>query len=56
MLLTIDIDTHSVIGIFDQGDLKRRWRISTDRRRSVDETYLLLDGCSSCFVFLQRCR
>jgi len=45
MLLTIDIgNSHSVIGIFDDGLLKRRWRVSTDRRRSVDETYLLLDG------------
>jgi len=45
MLLTIDIgNSHSVIGVFEGAQLQYRWRVSTDARRTTDETYLLLDG------------
>lgn len=38
MLLAIDVgNTNAVFAIFDNGELKLRWRISTDPRRTGDE-------------------
>jgi type III pantothenate kinase len=43
MLLAIDIgNTQTVLGCFKDGQVRGRGRISTDQRRTADETHLLL--------------
>lgn len=45
MLLAIDIgNTNVVIGVFDGGELKGHWRISTQASRTADEHGVLLIG------------
>ena len=42
MLLVIDVgNTHTVIGIFKEDNLKSHWRISTDLRKTEDEFAIL---------------
>ncbi len=41
MLLTIDVgNTNTVLGIFDESDLLRSWRVKTDPRSTADELWL----------------
>ena len=41
MLLTIDVgNTNTVLGIFDEADLLRSWRVKTDPRSTADELWL----------------
>jgi type III pantothenate kinase len=43
MLLAIDVgNTHTVLGLFDNAELKRHWRILTDRQRTADEYSVML--------------
>ena len=43
MLLVIDVgNTQTVLGLFDGATLRRRFRIQTDKRRTSDETGVLL--------------
>ena len=43
MLLAIDVgNTHSVIGLFDDGALRQHWRLETQRERTADELGVLL--------------
>lgn len=43
MLLVIDVgNTNTVLGLFDGGQVTRRFRIQTDVRRTADETGVLL--------------
>lgn len=45
MLLTIDVgNTHTVLGLFDGEEIVEHWRISTDPRRTADETAVMLQG------------
>ncbi len=45
MLLAIDIgNTNIVAGVFKDGELKRHWRVSTDKRRTSDEYGIILSG------------
>ena len=45
MLLVIDVgNTQTVLGIFDGERLTRRFRIQTDKRRTSDETGILLES------------
>lgn len=45
MLLTIDMgNTETVLGLFEDGDLIRHWRVGTLRKRTADEYQLLLTG------------
>jgi type III pantothenate kinase len=45
MLLTIDVgNTHTVLGLFDGEEIVEHWRISTDPRRTADETAVMLHG------------
>jgi type III pantothenate kinase len=42
MLLAIDVgNTHTVIGLFEDGNLRFRWRIASDSRRTSDEFGIL---------------
>ncbi|MBN2565585.1 MAG: type III pantothenate kinase [Candidatus Eisenbacteria bacterium] len=42
MLLAIDVgNTHTVIGLFEDGTLRFRWRIASDSRRTADEFGIL---------------
>ena len=43
MLLALDVgNTHTTIGVFREGEILRRWRLSTARERTVDEIGILL--------------
>jgi type III pantothenate kinase len=43
MLLAIDIgNTHTVVGLFEKGELRFRWRIASDSRRTADEFGILV--------------
>ncbi|OFV80438.1 MAG: pantothenate kinase [Acidobacteria bacterium RBG_13_68_16] len=43
MLLALDVgNTHTTIGVFREGEILRRWRLSTVRERTVDEIGILL--------------
>jgi len=43
MLLVIDVgNTHTVLGCYDGTELKGHWRLTTDRTRTDDEWFLLL--------------
>jgi len=45
MLLTIDVgNTESLIGVFDDADLRWHWRMATRPERTADELALLLGG------------
>jgi type III pantothenate kinase len=45
MLLAIDVgNTNTVLGLFDDHDLVRSWRIKTDQRRTADEMMLVFRG------------
>lgn len=45
MILTIDVgNTNIVIGLFQENELLRRWRISTDHSKTVDEYRIILDA------------
>src|SRR3954464_3199714 len=45
MLLAADIgNSHTVLGLIDNGEVGAEWRISTDDRRSADEWAVLLRG------------
>lgn len=38
MLLAVDIgNSHSVLGLFQDGELRRRWRVTTEAHRTADE-------------------
>ncbi len=42
-MLTIDVgNTHTVLGLFDDGRLVRHWRIASDRQKTADEYEALL--------------
>src|SRR5690348_8636813 len=44
-LLAVDIgNSHTVLGLVDDGDVGADWRVSTDDRRSADEWAVLLRG------------
>ena len=44
-LLAADIgNSHTVLGLLDDGEVSADWRISTDDRRSADEWAVLLRG------------
>lgn len=45
MLLTIDVgNTNTVLGMFDEEDLRQSWRIKTDARTTADEMALTFRG------------
>lgn len=45
MILAVDIgNTETVLGLFDDVELHRLWRLSTVRERTADELALILDG------------
>ncbi|MGH2738959.1 MAG: type III pantothenate kinase, partial [Actinomycetota bacterium] len=45
MLLAIDIgNTETVIGVFQDTELTRQWRLSTEPNRTADELALLFGG------------
>ncbi len=45
MLLVIDVgNSNTVLGIFDRQDLKKDWRIGTDKDRTVDEYAMLINN------------
>lgn len=45
MLLVIDVgNSNTVLGIFDRQNLKKDWRIGTDRDRTVDEYAMLINN------------
>ncbi|TFH64024.1 MAG: type III pantothenate kinase, partial [Candidatus Zixiibacteriota bacterium] len=38
MLLVIDVgNTNTVLGIYEQDQLLRSWRVTTDKARTIDE-------------------
>jgi type III pantothenate kinase len=52
MLLAIDIgNTHTVVGLFGGGELRHRWRMASDARRTSDEFGILVrELCSQSGV------
>ncbi len=45
MLLAVDVgNSQTVIGVFENNELKHHWRISTDSQRTPDELALLFGG------------
>ncbi|MEA3362398.1 MAG: type III pantothenate kinase, partial [Thermodesulfobacteriota bacterium] len=45
MLLVIDVgNSNTVLGIFDRQNLKKDWRIGTDKDRTVDEYAMLINN------------
>lgn len=45
MILAVDVgNTETVLGLFDDLDLVRMWRLSTVRGRTADELVLIVDG------------
>jgi type III pantothenate kinase len=45
MLLAIDVgNTHTVLGLFEDGDLVEHWRIATEAHRTADEIAVVLRG------------
>ncbi|MGH3329634.1 MAG: type III pantothenate kinase [Streptomycetales bacterium] len=45
MLLTIDVgNTHTVLGLFEGGQVVEQWRIATDARKTADELAVVLHG------------
>jgi type III pantothenate kinase len=41
MLLTVDVgNTNTVLGIFDDKEMIRSWRVKTDPRSTADELWL----------------
>jgi type III pantothenate kinase len=44
-LLAIDVgNTQTVLGLYDDGDLRRHWRLATEPQRTGDELSLLVGG------------
>ena len=44
-LLAVDIgNSHTVLGLVQDGEVSADWRVSTDTRRSADEWAVLLRG------------
>jgi type III pantothenate kinase len=58
MLLAVDVgNTHAVIGLFDGDELKHRWRIASDSRRTADEFGILVrELCGQSGVGLEDVR
>ena len=55
MLLTIDVgNTHTVLGLFDGEEIVEHWRVSTDPRRTADETAVLMQGLMGAHPALGR--
>ena len=47
MLLTVDVgNTNTVLGIFDDKEMVRSWRVKTDPRSTADELWLQYRGTS----------
>ena len=45
MLLAADIgNSHTVLGLLDDGEVVAHWRVATDERRTADEWAVLLRG------------
>ncbi|MFC2948848.1 type III pantothenate kinase [Virgibacillus sediminis] len=45
MLFVLDVgNTNTVLGVFDQGDLRYQWRIKTDRYKTEDEFGILIES------------
>jgi len=45
MLLAVDVgNTETVLGLYDGADLRERWRVATEPRRTGDELGVLLGG------------
>src|SRR5699024_816986 len=43
MIFVLDIgNTNTVMGVFDQDELKHEWRIKTDRHKTEDEFAILI--------------
>jgi len=50
LILTIDVgNTNTVLGIFENGELKKHWRISTDKDKTPDEYGILFHNLFSVF-------
>ena len=44
-LLAADIgNSHTVLGLLDDGDVRAHWRVATDERRTADEWAVLVRG------------
>jgi type III pantothenate kinase len=55
MILAIDIgNTHSVLGLFDQGELIGEWRVSTQPHRTADEMGTLIHSLFRHRALLQE--
>jgi len=49
LLLAVDVgNTDTVFGVFRAADLIQSWRVQTQRGRTSDELWLLVDGLFSC--------
>jgi type III pantothenate kinase len=45
LLLAIDAgNTQTVLGLYDGAELRAHYRVATERRRTADELYVLIDG------------
>lgn len=45
MILVVDVgNTNIVLGVYDREELKKSWRVSTDKNKSSDEYGILIDG------------
>lgn len=45
MLLAVDVgNTHTMIGVFDRGELTQHWRMATVAERTADENALVFQG------------
>jgi type III pantothenate kinase len=45
MLLAIDVgNTQTALGLFDGQELRHHYRLATERRRTADELFVLIDG------------
>ncbi len=54
MLLVIDVgNTNTVLGIYQGEELKKDWRVGTDKHRTIDEYAMLINDlfCLSGFAF-----
>ena len=46
MLLVFDVgNTNMVLGIYEGKELKKYWRISTDKAKTSDEYGMLINNC-----------
>ena len=45
MLLVIDVgNTQTVLGVFDSAELRRTWRIATDKKQTADEIHIVVNS------------